>query len=449
METLSGRTLADRYYLRKLVGSGGMADVYLAWDQLRNAKMAVKILRRDLSSDPQFFDRFATEAKFLKTLEHPNIVRLYDFKREDEIAFIVMQWVDGSNLRQVLTKSRNALPLEDCSRVLSAVCSALHFAHGNKIYHCDIKPANIMLDIKGNSFDTLLTDFGVSQLAGQASRGGTPTYMSPEQFMGGVIDVRTDVYALGVTLYEILSGGNAPYSGLSLHSEGSTTRERIAWEHLNFPPPRLTSINPGCSQAIENVVLTAMEKNPENRYPSVMSFFSAFEQARSTTHTNTAREPSNLEAFISQFTSQAKSGNTTIFGGKFGAGAKPGSAADDKVLFPERGFFNKPLDKGLNVAGREPILLERSGLHVGRQLTIPMGETSIGRGSQAQIKLEGETVSRQHATLIRTKRAVYIRDDQSSFGTFINGVRIFKPTQLNLGDIVQIGSQQVFEYTRG
>ena len=449
MESLSGRTLADRYYLRELVGSGGMADVYLAWDQLRNAKMAVKILRRDLSSDPQFFDRFATEAKILKTLEHPNIVRLYDFKREDEFAFIVMQWVDGSNLRQVLTKSGNALSLEDCSRVLSAVCSALHFAHENKIYHCDVKPANIMLDIKGNSFDTLLTDFGVSQLAGQATRGGTPTYMSPEQFMGGVIDARTDVYALGITLYEILSGGNTPYSGMSLHGEGSTTRERIAWEHLNSPPPRLTSINPGCSQAIENVVLTTMEKNPENRYQSVMSFFSAFEQARSATHTNTARDNTNLEALISQFTSQVKTGNTTIFGGRFGASIKTGTAAVERVLFPEPGNFIKPLDNSLNVAGRTPILLERSGLYVGRQLMIPMGETSIGRGSQSQIKLEGATVSRQHATVIRTKRAVYIRDDQSSFGTFVNGVRVFRPTQLKLGDIVQIGSQQVFEYTRG
>jgi serine/threonine protein kinase len=282
MATLAGQTLLGRYFLRELVGSGGMADVYLAWDQLRNAKMAVKVLRRDLGTNSRFFDRFANEADILRKLEHPNIVRLFEYEQDDGIAFIVMQWVEGSNLRQVLTNSHQPLSLADSSRVLESVCSALHYAHENKIYHCDIKPANIMLDIKGNTFDTLLADFGVAQLADTSGGGGTPTYMAPEQFTGDPIDARTDVYALGVTLFEVLTGGTTPYRGLAPSSEGSTTKERIAWEHLNCQPPSLLAINPNYSPAMEKVILTAMQKQPDKRFPSALSFYDAYEKARST-----------------------------------------------------------------------------------------------------------------------------------------------------------------------
>lgn len=449
METLSGRTLLNRYFLRELVGSGGMADVYLAWDQLRNAKMAVKVLRRDLGSSPRFFDRFATEAKILRTLEHPNIVRLYEFSREDDIAFIVMQWVEGSNLRQVLTSTRKSLPLEDCSRVFGAVCSALHFAHENQIFHCDIKPANIMLDIKGNSFDTLLTDFGVAQLADNVVGGGTPTYMAPEQFTGDSIDARTDVYALGVTLYEILSGGKTPYSGLSPLSEGSTTKERIAWEHINSPPPSLISMNPNCSKTVEKVVLTAMEKSPANRYPSAMSFYNAFEQARSPICTPVNNEDLDIRTLISGFSQQTRSTATTLLGKVFGPPGNLEAIPLDKNTFTEQPIFKNPPTTGMNVRGRIPYFYCRSGLFAGQRLQIPMGEISIGRGTQSQFRLSEPTVSRRHATLIRTQRGVYIRDDQSSFGTYVNGMRIYNPIQLKLGDIVQIGSQQVFEFTKG
>lgn len=454
METLSGRTLLNRYFLRELVGSGGMADVYLAWDQLRNAKLAIKVLRRDLGTNPRFFDRFATEADILRKLEHPNIVRLFDFERDGEIAFIVMQWVDGSNLRQILTNSKRILSLEDCSRILGSVCSALHYAHENEIFHCDIKPANIMLDIKGNTFDTLLTDFGVAQLADNVVGGGTPTYMAPEQFTGGEIDARTDVYALGVSLYEILSGGNTPYKGIAPLSEGSTTRERIAWEHLYSPPPSLFSVNPNCSLAMERVVLTAMQKNPQNRFSSVMSFLNAFEQAKLTMVSEATPVNNDVRLLISQFTQQTKSVTTTIFDKFFG---------NESVEQRPSPFEHKETQKandtihlkasqtttGLNVLGRNHYLYSRSGLYAGQKLPIRMGETIIGRGTQVQLKLNEATVSRRHATIIRTARGVYIRDDGSTLGTFVNGKRILNPTLLKAGDIIQIGSQQIFEYTKG
>jgi len=454
METLSGRTLGNRYYLRELVGSGGMADVYLAWDQLRNAKMAVKVLRRDLSVNTHFFDRFANEAEILRRLEHPNIVRLFEFEREDDFAFIVMQWVDGSNLRQILNKSHRVLSLEDCSRVLGSVCSALHYAHENKIYHCDIKPANIMLDIKGNTFDTLLTDFGVAQLADHVGGGGTPAYMAPEQITGGEIDARTDVYALGITLYEILSGGNTPYKGLAPGSEGSTTKERIAWEHLYSPPPSLTTINPNCSLSMEQVVLTAMQKNPQDRYQSVMAFANAFEQARFSMGSDSVTPHNDIRSIISQFTQQTISATTTVID-KF-LGSETMSQGD---LSPRNNISRQGLESlkrkgpqtttGLNVLGRNHFFYCRLGVYAGQRLPIQMGETIIGRGTQVHIKLNEATVSRRHATIIRTSRGIYLRDDASTYGTFVNGVRILNLTHLKVGDVVQIGAQQIFEYAKG
>ena len=279
MKSLTDRTLLDRYFLRELVGSGGMADVYLAWDKLRSVKMAIKILRRDLSSNTRFFQQFTKEADILRTLEHPNIVRLYEFDKDEDIAFIVMDWVDGSNLRQVIQNSKKPLSLANISNVLEAVCSALHYAHGNQIYHCDIKPANIMLHVDGR---VLLTDFGVAHMADETGGGGTPPYMAPEQFTGDRIDARTDVYSLGITLFEIFSTGKTPFRGASSSSQGGTTKERIAWEHLNLPAPTLSQFNPLVSSAMARVVNTAIQKEPNQRYQSALALRDAFEKARST-----------------------------------------------------------------------------------------------------------------------------------------------------------------------
>ncbi|MGV7975464.1 MAG: serine/threonine protein kinase [Anaerolineaceae bacterium] len=454
MATLAGQTLLGRYFLRELVGSGGMADVYLAWDQLRNAKMAVKVLRRDLGTNSRFFDRFANEADILRKLEHPNIVRLFEYEQDDGIAFIVMQWVEGSNLRQVLTNSHQPLSLADSSRVLESVCSALHYAHENKIYHCDIKPANIMLDIKGNTFDTLLADFGVAQLADTSGGGGTPTYMAPEQFTGDPIDARTDVYALGVTLFEVLTGGTTPYRGLAPSSEGSTTKERIAWEHLNCQPPSLLAINPNYSPAMEKVILTAMQKQPDKRFPSALSFYDAYEKARSTLPKGTISGGSDYKSLLSRLSSSA----TTIANvalDKLSESVQQATVRREtqgnaqKQSTPPPTQRKEKQSSGLQVIGRGSYLFCRAGLWTGQRIPVPLGETSIGRGSQAQIKLQDGTVSRRHASLIRTSRAVYIRDDGSSYGTFVNGRRIYAPTLLKERDVIQIGAQQVFEYVKG
>src|SRR3972149_67516 len=162
MPELLDATLLDRYFLRKHVGSGGTADVYLAWDKLRSTKMAIKVLRRDLANNSRFFQMFAREAELLRKLEHPSIVRLYEFERDGENVFIVMDWIEGINLRQAIVNQKRPFTMEETLPILQPVCSALNYAHQNQVFHCDIKPANILLHADGKVF---LTDFGVARLS--------------------------------------------------------------------------------------------------------------------------------------------------------------------------------------------------------------------------------------------------------------------------------------------
>ena len=439
MSSLVGVTLKDRYFLRELIGSGGMADVYLTWDKLRSVRLAVKVLRRDLCRSTRFLQQFAKEAEILNKLEHPNIVRLYEFEKDGDAAFIVMDWVEGTNLRQAIQNAKQPLPLADVSRILAAVCAALNFAHQSKIYHCDIKPGNVMLHVDGR---VLLTDFGVAHLADEEGVGGTPPYMAPEQFMGGAIDSRTDVYALGITLYEILSGGKIPYRGESANSQGSTTRERIAWEIINLPMPSLREQNPTISKELELVVTTAIQKDLTLRFPNTLAMDEAFEKAV----TNLGGEKKDLLK--------------TTFLNPSNHGQRETPAVQNLSLPPEKDP-QRPKNSTSPVQtparspsmpppapkrGKGPALYCRSGPWAGQMLAIVPGEMVIGRGSQCHLNIGESSVSRRHATILITRRGTYIRDDGSSLGTFVNGARINGPVLLHDRDVIQIGYQCVFEY---
>ncbi len=462
MDQIAGRTLLDRYFLRELVGSGGMADVYLAWDKIRSVKMAIKVLRRDVANNSRFFQQFTKEAEILNRLEHPNIVRLYEFDKDDDLAFIVMDWVDGSNLRQVINATKQVLPLSAISRVLDSVCTALHYAHQNKIYHCDIKPANIMLHTDGR---VLLTDFGVAHLADETGGGGTPPYMAPEQFSGGAIDARTDIYALGITLYEILSGGAIPYRGKSTSSQGSTTKERIAWEHLYLNPPSLREVNPNISSALEKMVTKALNKEPGTRFQTTLEFRDAFEAARANSPEVSVSSAApqtladNLSTIANSMVSAAAEAATRIVPKpaledmvrKLSATVAPQQQGGSPSSYSSGRQSSSPSTRPVgqppvpSAGSKGPYLLGRTGQWASQQIAIPMGEVIIGRGSQSHIKLSENSVSRRHATIIHTKRGLYIRDDGSSLGTYVNGARITGPVLLRDRDVIQIGYQQVFE----
>ena len=229
-----GDRLRDRYEMEEFLGRGGMSDVYLAFDTRRQVRVAVKVLREDLAEDVEFVRRFRREAEALAQLDHPNIVRFYSFERQGTTAFIVMDYVSGATLRRRLAEVEGPLSVEEATAILRPVVAALQYAHNEGYVHRDIKPGNIMLRDDGT---VLLSDFGIARATESITMTtgpiGTPAYMSPEQILGQSVDQRTDVYSLGVVLYEMLAG-RRPFTGET--GIGVTTIERVRHEHLHAEP---------------------------------------------------------------------------------------------------------------------------------------------------------------------------------------------------------------------
>jgi serine/threonine protein kinase len=410
---LTGETLCERYFLRELRGSGGMADVYQAWDRIRSAKMAIKVLHPGIEQQSLEYKLFEKEAELLRKLEHPYIVRLYEFEHHGQLLFLVMDWIEGTDLRQKIVDIKHPFPLEDISRILHPVCSALHFTHQNQVYHCDIKPGNILLHNDGR---VLLTDFGVARLATEKHGGGTPAYMAPEQILGRKVDARTDVYSLGITLFEMLSGGKTPFRGETHNSKGSTKQERIRWEQCNAPPPPLSMYNSRLPTAMIEVASRAIHKDPARRYSTTMELLEDFEQAR-TQHHETDREPEVERTIIHQ---------------------PPPAPPPPK---PTKLIVRAPRS-----ATSGAFLLGQAGQYAGQIIPIDTDKVTIGRSSDNQLWFREQSVSRSHALITRTHRAVYIQDEDSKLGTYVNNERIYGPVILKHGDLIQIGYDQVFEF---
>lgn len=249
-----------RYQVKSVLGQGGMATVYHAYDPNFERDVAIKVLTVALQTDAQFRTRFEREAKTIALLEHPAIVPLYDFGEQDGQPYIVMRYMGGNSLADRL--KRGALSLPEAEAVISRIAPALDAAHARGIVHRDIKPGNILFDKYDSAF---LSDFGIARLAQQesvtlasASLLGTPAYMSPEQVQGeGVVDGRSDVYALGVVLYQMLSG-QQPYR--------AETPVRVMMMHLTEPVPDLSASGLPLPPACRQIVAKAMAKRPEDRY---------------------------------------------------------------------------------------------------------------------------------------------------------------------------------------
>lgn len=429
MTTLKDTILKKQYFLRELAGSGGMADVYLAWDKLRSAKMAVKVLRRDLAENKNFYQAFEKEARLLEELQHPYIVRLYEFNREGDIVFIVMAWVDGIDLRNRIANAGRPLSLAEVSQILSPICSALNFTHQKGAFHCDIKPSNILLHENGR--DVFLADFGVARVAHEQAGGGTLPYMAPEQFSHERVSAQTDIYALGITLYEMLSGGILPYRG-ETSSPGTTAKERFSWEHHFMPLPPLTQFNPGLPQSVIAVIERALTKTPAERFRTSLEFFNAFEQARGDLRTTTPEhqtiyEPSSLPV-------RPPSQPPAVLPVR----QTPPPVMTSQVQPPSVNQFRQGI----------PHLFVRSGELTGQYIPISARSgLTIGRGAVCQVRLQEKSVSRVHATIFLTKRGAYVRDEGSSLGTLLNNQRIPPnvPMPVHHGDIIQTGYYQVFE----
>jgi eukaryotic-like serine/threonine-protein kinase len=254
-------TLFDgRYRIQRKLGAGGMADVYLAEDQELGRRVAIKILNSRHGNDDQFIERFRREAKNAAALNHPNIVSIYDRGEAEDTYYIAMEFLDGRTLKELIV-GRGAAPINVAIEYARQILSALRFAHRHGIVHRDIKPHNVLVDGEGR---VKVTDFGIaragtSQMTETGSIVGTAQYLSPEQARGGEVDPRSDLYSLGIVLYELLTG-KTPFDG--------ETPVEIAMKHLSTapkPPSRLRSDIP---PELDMVVLRALAKNPDDRYQS-------------------------------------------------------------------------------------------------------------------------------------------------------------------------------------
>lgn len=271
------RILLERYRVDEFIAAGGMGAVYRVYDLERNAPLAMKILHDDLADDPAFVRRFEREAKNLEKLTHPNIVPFYGLVHDDEFVFLLQAYIDGNSLKELLSR-RGGRPFSPQESLvwIKSLQAALGYAHVNHVIHCDLKPGNVMIDQGGHIY---LTDFGIARETGGGSAtltsAGSPGYMAPEQIRGEALSPATDVYALGVLLFELLTG-RRPFVGDEPGSQqaGDTTSQRILYAHLYLPPPDLCSLNPALPATLATVIDQALEKDPARRYAKPQALYS-------------------------------------------------------------------------------------------------------------------------------------------------------------------------------
>ena len=256
---VKGQKINDRYQIIKTIGEGGMANVYLAYDTILDRNVAVKVLRGDLAADEKFVRRFQREALSASSLSHPNIVEVYDVGEDNGSYYIVMEYIEGKQLKQML-KKRGKLTLNEVVDIMSQVTDGMSAAHDSYIIHRDIKPQNIMILENGL---IKITDFGIAmalnstQLTQTNSVMGSVHYLPPEQASGKGATIQSDVYSMGILMYELLTG-ELPFKG--------DNAVEIALKQIKEPVPSIKQKIESLPQSIENIILKATAKNPKNRY---------------------------------------------------------------------------------------------------------------------------------------------------------------------------------------
>jgi eukaryotic-like serine/threonine-protein kinase len=261
-----GQVLADRYEIEELVGAGGMSSVYRAHDRLLDRKVALKVMHQHYGEDPEYVERFRREARSVASLSHPNVVTVIDRGEHEGRQFIVFEYVDGENLKQLIQR-RGPAPVATALELATQIARALSFAHQQGLVHRDVKPQNVLLNGNGMA---KVTDFGIARSLdvqrGMTQTGtvlGTSDYIAPEQAQGMDVDEHTDVYSLGVVLYELLTAA-VPFPGESFVA--------VAMRHINDPPPPLRDTRPDVPPRVGAAVQRAMAKDPRDRFPTMAAF---------------------------------------------------------------------------------------------------------------------------------------------------------------------------------
>ena len=261
-----GEILAERYELEELVGTGGMSSVFRAHDKLLDRKVALKILHQQYGADEEYVERFRREARSVASLSHPNIVTVIDRGEHEGRQFIVFEYIDGENLKRLIQR-RGPAPVATALELGMQIARGLSFAHQQGLVHRDVKPQNVLLNGDGQA---KVTDFGIARSLdvkhGMTQTGtvlGTSDYIAPEQAQGQMVDEHTDVYSLGVVLYELLTS-EVPFPGENFVA--------VAMRHINEPPPSIRDKRPDVSPHLESVIQTAMAKEPADRFPTMADF---------------------------------------------------------------------------------------------------------------------------------------------------------------------------------
>ncbi|MGZ4356109.1 MAG: protein kinase domain-containing protein, partial [Gaiellaceae bacterium] len=266
-----GERIADRYELQEVVGHGGMSTVYKAHDSLLERNVALKVLHQQYNEDEDFVERFKHEARSVAQLQHPNIVTVIDRGEEDGRQYIVFEFIDGENLKELVVR-KGRLDLRDALEIANEIAHGLAFAHDHGLVHRDVKPQNVLLNGDGRA---KVTDFGIARSLdvdhGVTQTGtilGTSNYIAPEQASGQPVDAHTDVYSLGIVLYEMLTG-ELPFPGESFVA--------IAMRHIQEPSPNVLDVRGDIPLRVAEMIDRALEKDPEQRFPTMDAFAAEIE----------------------------------------------------------------------------------------------------------------------------------------------------------------------------
>src|SRR5436305_2193445 len=261
-----GETLGDRYEVEELVGAGGMSSVYRAHDRLLDRKVALKVMHSHYGEDPEYVERFRREARSVAALSHPNIVTVIDRGDHDGRQFLVFEYIEGENLKRLIER-RGPGPVATALELAMQIARGLSFAHQQGLIHRDVKPQNILLNGDGRA---KVTDFGIARSLdvqhGMTQTGtvlGTSDYIAPEQAQGQRVDEHTDVYSLGVVMYELLTS-EVPFPGENFVA--------VAMRHINEPPPLIRDKRPDVPPRVEAAIQKAMAKDPADRFQTMADF---------------------------------------------------------------------------------------------------------------------------------------------------------------------------------
>jgi serine/threonine protein kinase len=456
LNSFIGKSLGQ-FRIVERIGAGGMATVFKAYQPTLDRYVAVKVLPAYHAQDPVFVKRFVQEARSVARLAHPNIVQIHDFGDQDNITYIVMEYVDGGTLKDRL---KRALPPAEAVDFVIQAAEGLDCAHRNGIVHRDVKPANMLVRRDGH---LLLSDFGIAKilegttnLTRVGTGIGTPQYMSPEQGIGQPVDRRSDIYSLGIVLFHCLTG-RVPFT-----ADSPLT---ITVKHLNEPLPveKMTAEN--VPIPLIQVVQKMTAKQPHERYQSADALIDALINALAASNLQLPRgfragapisppgsSPNNVipPVLPGVVSGQANPQPVTITCFRCGE-LNPStrlyctSCGDD--LSNRRASADTYLINGRPVLAR---LSMQGGPMAGRSFRFHQDVTTVGRTNGNDLVIAGRTVSRRHARLWFSDGHWYLEDVGSANGTLVNNIRINQPVMLNDGDVVSFGDELVvFNVTYG